>query len=140
MQRAFWTSVLLTAALAAGGCDNDLDLPIPDPPVMVTDTFTGNIGVNGASTHTFVIAAAGRVTATLTELTPDNTVTVGFALGTWNDTTRICQQVIPKDTATLGEIIVGDTNGPVGGSLCARIYDTGTLTAGIGYTITVEHP
>lgn len=138
MQRAFLGTLVLVAALAAGGCDNDLDTTPTEPAPTTTDTFTGTINVNGASTHTVTISAAGTVNATLTEVTPDNTIAVGFALGTWSDTTNVCQQVIPRDSALQGVILTGNVSGP--GKVCVRIYDTGKLTGALSYSISVTHP
>ena len=140
MQRAFWKSLVLAAALVAGGCDNDIGTTPSEQAPLITDIFTGSINVNGAATHTFLILATGRVTATLNEVLPDNTIPVGFVLGTWNGTTGACQQVIPIDNALQGHILVGEVTGPAGGLLCVRIYDTGKLTASTDYKITVEHP
>jgi len=139
MQRAFWGTLVLVAAVAAGGCDNELDnTPPVEPPPTVTETFTGTINVNGAATHTVTIAAAGTVTATLTEITPDTTIAVGFALGTWNPTLSVCQQVIPNDNALQGQLLTGNVSGP--GQLCVRIYDTGKLTGALNYSVSVTHP
>lgn len=139
MQRAFWTSLMLAAAVVAGGCDNDVGNTPTEPPPTVTETFTGTVDVNGGMSHTFTIAAAGTVTATLTEVTPDSTVPVGFALGTWNASSSTCQQVIPNDAALQGLILTGSVQGA--GILCVRLYDPGDkLTAPVGYTVTVVHP
>jgi hypothetical protein len=139
MQRAFWGVLVLAAAVAVGGCDNELDnTPTPPPPATTTDTFTGTINVNGAAVHTVNIAAAGTVTATLTEITPDNTIAVGFALGTWNASSSVCQQIIPNDNALQGQILTGNASGP--GQLCVRIYDTGKMTGALTYSISVTHP
>lgn len=139
MQRAFLKSLLLAAAVAAGGCDNDIDNQTPtEPAPTTTETFSGTINVNGAMTHVFTTAAAGTVTATLTELTPDSTAIVGFALGTWNASSMTCQQIIPNDNAPQGHILTGNASGA--GALCARVYDTGKLTAALNYTFSVVHP
>jgi hypothetical protein len=139
MQRVFLGILALAALVAVGGCDNELENLTPtEPAPTTTDTFTGSISVNGGMSHTFLIAAAGTVTATLTEVTPDNTAVVGFALGRWNASSSFCEQIIPKDDAVQGQILTGNVAGL--GTLCARIYDTGKLTAPIGYTVTVVHP
>jgi hypothetical protein len=138
MQRAFWGVLVLAAAVAVGGCDNDLDTTPTEPAPTTTDTFNGSINVNGAASHTVTIAAAGTVTATLAEITPDPAIAVGFALGTWNTTTSACQQMIPNDNALQGQILTGNVSGP--GQLCVRIYDTGKLTGALNYRFTVNHP
>ncbi|MBA2302480.1 MAG: hypothetical protein H0W08_07580 [Acidobacteria bacterium] len=138
MQQAFWKSLLLAAAVVAGGCDNDVGTTPTEPAPTTTDTFTGTINVNGAATHTFPVAAAGTVTVTLTGITPNATIAVGFALGTYDAASTTCQQVRSNDAALQGQILTGSVSGV--GTLCARIYDTGKLTEGVGYTFTVQHP
>lgn len=138
MQRAFWKSLLLAAAVVAGGCDNEVGNSPTTPPATTTDTFTGSINVNGAMTHTFAVVVAGTVTATLTAVSPDATVATGFGLGTWNATSSTCQQVLANDAAIAGQILTGNASGP--GTLCARIYDSGKLTEPLSYTLTVVHP
>ena len=65
----------------------------PDAPTAptVTETFTGTLTVNGATTHPFPIDAivGGTVTATLKTIAPDGDSVVGLSLGTWNGST--CQ-------------------------------------------------
>jgi len=136
MRRTLCGIVLLMGALLATGCDNDPDIVTPTPPTLITDTFTGSINVNGAATHTFSVAVAGNVTATLTAVTPDAAIQVGFGLGTWNGTN--CQLILTKDDGLQGNAVPGFASGP--GTLCARIYDVGKLTQALGYTLTVVHP
>lgn len=137
MLRTLCGTVLLIGALLATGCDNDPDLPdTPTAPDPVTDTFTGSINVNGAATHTFTVPSAGIVTATLTAVTPDATVQVGFGLGTWNGSN--CQMVLVKDDGLQGNAVTGLNSSA--GTLCVRIYDVGRMTESLGYTLTVSHP
>ena len=138
MRRTFCTTVLLVGALLAAGCDNEIDNPTTPPdPTMVTETFTGTINLNGATTHNFNVVAPGDVTLTLTEVAPDATVQVGVALGTWNGAN--CFVVLPKDDAVKGSVLIGRVTGT--GTLCARIYDSGgRVTQPLTYTLTVEHP
>jgi len=132
------SGVLVVAAMFAAGCDNTVENATPPtgPSPTVTDTFTGNININGAATHTFTVSAIGTVVVTLSGVTPDATVVTGFSLGTWNGSS--CQTVIAKDDAVQGNVLTGSVSGP--GLLCARIYDVGKLPDTIGYTLTVVHP
>jgi ABC-type molybdate transport system substrate-binding protein len=139
MQRAFWATLVLAAAVSVAGCDNELDnTPDPGPAPTTTETFTGTSHVNGAAVHQVTISAAGSMTATLTEVAPDNTIGVGFALGVWNGTTSTCQHVITNDNAAQGQILTGNVSGP--GQVCARVYDTGRLTGALNYAISITHP
>ena len=138
MRRTFCGTVLLTGALLTAGCDNDGGGTTPtDPAPRVTEIFTGTVTVNGAITHTFTVAAAGLVEATLTDVTPDATVQIGLGLGTWNGSN--CFVTLPKDDAVKGNVVPGQVSGP--GTLCARIYDPASrLTEPLNYTLTIVHP
>lgn len=139
MRRTFYGTVLLMSALLVAGCDNTVEngsTPTAPAPTT-TETFTGTINVNGASIHTFTIAAAGIVTATLTAVTPDAAVQVGMDLGTWNGSN--CQVILTKADAVQGHVLTGQVSGT--GTLCARISDpAGRLTQALSYTLTVVHP
>ena len=133
------TLAALLLALAAGACssDNNNNTPTaPTTPTTVTETYADTIARNGARTHNFSSAASGTVTATLTTLSPDSALKVGFSLGTWNG--QNCQLVITNDAATQGTVVTGGVSSL--GSLCVRIYDVGNITDPITYEITVVHP
>ena len=137
MRRLSHAAVALMAALCLAGCDNDLeDLPTTPDPVMTTEEFTGTIAVNGAATHTFIVIQSGTTTATLTEVTPDPAIGVGFIMGTWNGT--VCQTVLSMDNAIQGNTLTGTSNGA--GTLCVRVHDNGKLTEPLTYKLTVVHP
>jgi hypothetical protein len=132
---------LAVAVAGLTGCDNtvnDSGFIVNNPtPVYVTETFTGSLAKNGAVTHPFVVNTGGTVVATLKEITPDNTIALGIALGTWNGTS--CQIVQPDDDALLGASVTGTVTST--GVLCVRIYDAaGKLTDTSSYSIDVNHP
>src|SRR5574339_516649 len=89
-------ALLLLAPLAAGcGDDNSTNTPTAPTPVAVTETFSGTLTPNGGVTHEFVVQQAGTVTAKLTALAPDDTVTIGLNIGTWNG--AVCAALLPND-------------------------------------------
>ena len=126
-------------ALTSAACGDNLSTTTPTdstPVTPTTDIFPGAINPNGASTHTFSTARSGAITATLSTLSPDNTVTVGLSLGTWNG--ESCQTVIARDTAVMGNSIVGTASSA--GSFCVRVYDVGKLVESTSYEVQVVHP
>lgn len=137
---------ILLLALAAGvaGCDdNNTDIPTtptnPSPTTpTVTETFTGTLTRNGASSTAFSATAGGTVTATLTTLEPDGTIPVGLSLGAW--TGSACQvSGISNDAAVQGTVVTGTVTSAA--ALCVRIYDAAEKVSGtMNYTITVAHP
>lgn len=128
------------AIAAAAGCSNNTPTtPTEPPPQTFTEVFSGTIGPNGGSSHSFIAQASGTVSLTLISLQPDATVPIGIALGTW--TGAACQIIIAADRALPGTIL----NGSVGssGSLCARASDAaGNIAQGarVTYEFQVVHP
>jgi hypothetical protein len=135
MRQLRWVS--LACALAAAACGSDTTTtPTTPTPVILTDTFTGTLNQNGGQTYTFLTAASGNITATLTTVAPDSTLVVGLSLGTYNGSA--CQIVLAKDNAIQGASVVGSGNST--GTFCVRIYDVGKITDPITYQIDVMHP
>ena len=128
----------LVAALAGAACDSGDQIPnTPTPtPATVTETYSGTISVNAAINYTFQTKAAGTVTARLSSVLPDNTVSLGLALGTWNGVS--CAVVIANDSTREGNAVVGSVSGA--GQLCVRIYDVGNLPAPATFEVVVIHP
>jgi hypothetical protein len=133
--RAF---LILPLALVAGACHgNTVTTPTLPSPTLVTETFTGTIGINGAATHPFTTTTTGTVTATLTNMAPDSTLTIGLSMGTWNGAT--CAIVLANDKAVRTSVVTG-TVSTIAGNLCVRIYDVGGISAPTDYEVTVIHP
>jgi hypothetical protein len=121
--------MIVVAALIASGaaaCDSG-DTPTnpidPTPPEMVTETFTGVVGQNGAVNFTFTTKAAGQVTARLTAVSPDNTITLGVSLGEWNGLS--CEIKVTNDSTIEGAGVSGLVSGI--GILCLRVFDAGKI-------------
>jgi hypothetical protein len=129
-------AVLLLAPLAAGcGGDDTPTTPTAPTPVAVTEQFTGDLNPNSGRTHPFIVQQAGAVIARLSALTPDDTLTVGLSLGTWNG--QVCQILLANDAALLNTSVTG--NAQQTGQFCVRIYDVGKLTGSTDYSIDITH-
>jgi hypothetical protein len=132
-------------ALSLAGCDSG-DTPgtptDPTPPEIITETFTGTVGQNGAVTFNFTTKAAGQVVARLSVIGPDATVPMGISLGEWN--TFACEIKLSNDNAVQGSAVAGNVSGA--GILCVRIYDIGKIPdpnpdpVRLTFEIIVSHP
>ena len=132
-----FVAFVLPVAMFAVACEGDIaSIPTTPDPVTVTETFTGSVNINGAATHAFVTFATGAVTATLTSLGENPPAAIGLSLGTMSGST--CSLVLTNDKAVVTSIVTGTVT-TLGGSLCVRIYDVGSLTASVPYEIRVEH-
>jgi len=129
--------IVLAAATGAVGCGSDNAPTTPSEPaaVSVTETFSDTVTVNGAKTTPFTANRAGTVTAKLTALSPDDTITLGLSIGTWNG--AACALSITNDAAKLNATVVGTAQAT--GQFCARVYDVGLLTAATNYTLEITH-
>jgi hypothetical protein len=140
MRRSIVSAVLLglSVALLGVGCGSTAatTTTTTTPATTTTEMFISSVNVNGAATYAFTATTAGTVTATLTTVGPDNTVTIGLALGTWNGTA--CQLILTNDAAVQGAVITGSVSGT--GSLCVRVYDVGKLTAAATFEVDIVHP
>ena len=142
MYRRSVLSVILTTALFASSAacgDNSTTTPIAPSTPQVTETFPGEINVNGAMTFPFTVSTGGFVTATLTAVGPDSTTIIGFSIGTLNN--NVCTVTglgMYLDNAVQGATILGSVSAP--GTLCLRVYDVGKMTGPTTFSIDVAHP
>jgi hypothetical protein len=131
------TVLAMALALGTVACGSDTTTtPTPTTPTTVTDTFNGALTANGAFTSPFTTAASGTITATLTTLSPNSTLVVGLALGTWNG--NACQIVLTKDSATQSSFIVGQAS--ASSTFCVRVFDVGNVTDPQTVEVQVNHP
>ena len=134
--RTFRALLLLAPLAAACGSDDPTTNPNAPTPIAVTETLSGTLTRNGGITHEFVVQQAGQISVRLTALAPDDTVTVGLSLGTWNG--QVCQAILPNDRAKLNATVTGNAQNT--GFFCARVYDAdGSLPTPTEYTIEVTH-
>ena len=130
---------LVPIAALAVGCSGDIDnLPTTPDPVIVTETFTGTLNINGGVTQNVFTGATGAVSSTLTSLGDNPPARVGFSMGTLGST-GVCTPVLVNDNAVVNSTLAG-TVSTLAGSLCVRVYDTGALTETVNFTFTVTHP
>ena len=131
----FPLAALVAAVLFSSACSKTPTTPTTPTTATVTDTFSGTLSRNGASSYAFSVSAAGFVYATLTTVA-DSTTVVGLSLGTWTGTS--CTVVLSNDQAVQGTTVTGSVTGI--GTLCARVYDVGKVASPLDYQITVVHP
>ena len=89
----------------------------------------------GGVTFPFSVQQTGTITATLTALSPDSSVTVGLLMGTWNGTS--CAVSIVNDAATVNATVTGNATGT--GNFCVRVYDVGKLSAPTDFNVSIVH-
>jgi hypothetical protein len=141
MARITPLALALVAAFSVSACSTN-PFPTPTdtsiPATEVTETFDGQLTVNGAVAHPFAVQRSGTVTLRLLALDPSD-ATIGLSLGTWNANANVCALTpnLANDSAGGGATVIGTASVP--GSFCARVYDVGRLSGPTLYTLNVTH-
>ncbi len=134
---------LLAAALFAG-CGKP---PTAPTPVLATETVTGTVDVLGSSTKTFTvdydndISDASLTVASLTRVSDGTPVTVTIGIGFGEiafDGSCVLATRYTSNAAAIGQELIA-AGAFFGGDYCFRIFDSGTLTEPVTYTVTLKH-
>jgi hypothetical protein len=140
MLRTTLSAAAVAAVFGATACSSNNPFPTPPdtstPATAVTETFDGQLTVNGAVAHPFAVGRVGTVTVRLTAVDPTD-VTIGLSLGTWNANANTCALIITNDAALGGATVIGTAS--TAGAFCVRVYDVGRLSRSILYTLDVTH-
>ena len=130
--------VLVAAALAAScGSDTPTTPTSTTPTSPVTESFVSQLSVKGTSSRSFAIPSRGSVSVTLSATTPSGTVVgLGVGIPRANGSGCLLSTSLSTGAASAPQIIIdADT-----GEYCVQIYDLGTLTDPISFTIAIVHP
>jgi hypothetical protein len=132
------TAVTLAAVFAAG-CGG-----IVDPSQNKTDTFTGTIAPGGQGTpHGFSASKTGEISVKVTQITPSSSNTFVGVIWTGRAGDGSCAGQLG---AVFGQNNFAQVNLPaistqiLSGSYCLVLYDVGSFTTTVSYTLTVSHP
>lgn len=141
-----WTSATLTGALLATLASACGSSPA-SPTGLETETFTGTVAVGGLDTKTFVVtynatATDGGMTITSLATAADQTpvvTTIGLGFGSVN-ANGACRLDAARTTpaAVLNQELVA-SGAFAAGTYCIQVFDAGTLTEPLIYTVVVRH-
>jgi len=120
--------------LVCAGCGSNPAAPTVST-APVTETFSSMLSAGGASTRTFRLTFRGPITATVTSVDPAVAVGVGIGIAGGTPSCSLTKSAVLPAGATLVLSDVADV-----GSYCAEIYDPGTVTGHVNFSITIQHP
>ena len=124
----------------AAGCAGEIDnIPTTPDPVIVTDTFTGTMNINGAATHNVFTSATGHGDGDLTSLGENAPAKVGFSMGTLS-TVGTCTVVVCITTTPWSTRSLTGTVATLNGSLCVRVLRRRRDDRAGRLHLTVTHP
>ncbi len=135
-------AMLLTLA---AGCGNKNTAPTP---VLTTDTFSGTVAVLGTSTQVFTVNYALSYSDAAVKLTSLKTVanatdvgkTIGVGFGSINSFDGSCLRSasFSTNTASVNQLLTASGQF-LSGQYCVQVFDAGTLTEPVSYSIEVQH-
>jgi hypothetical protein len=105
-------------------------------PSTVSESFTGSLETRSFFSRTFIVGKAGTVKLTLTSLAPPSQQ-IGLGLGTPGVGLSCDLNVTVKATGTAAAQLASQVNP---GRYCVEVYDLGTLTDAVSFTLLIEHP
>lgn len=141
-------SVLLTCAILAAlgsaalatacGKDNQTTTtPTPTPTGPTTATFASRLTPGGAVSRSFAATTAGTISVTLTNAGGPST-RVGLGLGI--PTTGIAKCGLSRSIVTTPGATPQITANVDAGQYCVTIYDIGTISNPIDFSLTLVYP
>ena len=133
------TFALLVCGMAVGlsSCSNTPTAPTTTIVSPATETFSSLLSVKGAATRAFSTHNRGTVSVTLSATTPPGMV-VGIGVGIPRVNGTGCSLTSSVNTAagTASQLeLTAET-----GDYCVQIYDLGTLSAQLAFTLSFTHP
>jgi hypothetical protein len=140
MKRFLAGLALLACSACSGGSSGSTPTTPSTPPLAPTsETFTGTVSVGGSDSHSFVVKLSnGLLTATLTATSPSSTVPMGLGIGTSsNGTCSLLSGGAVIATASTTAQLTG-TNF-ASGTYCVQVFDVGSQSADVTYSVTVTH-
>jgi len=129
--------LLLVPLALTAGCGGGEDSPTAPAPTVVNERFSGTLEPSGSVVHPFRVSVAGQVDVSLISVTPDSSLNLAVAIGTWDGTT--CTTVTTNANARQGTIALsGDA---LIGDFCVRVFDSGKIPAGTtaSYALQINH-
>lgn len=130
---------VLACALCLSGCGDDnggVTSPTPNSG-PTSETFVSDVVVRGSAWRLVAVTRPGTLSATLTEASQPATV-IGFGVGIRGGTGGGCLLnsgvTVPAGSAPQVDVEVDP------GVYCVKIYDVGTLTDRLAFTIRIVYP
>jgi len=128
-----WMVVAVGAAIMFAGCGSDSTPTTPsNTSTTVKENWSSVVAPGGASTRSFTVNSAGTIVVTLT-----GGPTVGLGVGLPRTSGGGCRLGVSVNAspATTPQI----STQADAGQYCVQVYDLGTLTDPIGFSLTIEH-
>ncbi len=133
-----WMTALILAgalALAMAACSDPVPPAAPTPVTpTTTETFPGTLVVGGVNTLPFTVSQVGGLEVTLSSVDP--LATIGIGVGTLGNGTCSLSKTVTTGPGSTAQLTGTAT---IAGDFCLQVFDTGTLTGSVAFTVSVLH-
>jgi len=140
----FLALIMPFVSVGCGGSSSSTSTPTTPAPTTYTETFSGNLTQGQTdygppdAPHHFTIHQAGNIDATLTDIQPLSTITLGIGLGVWDSTANTCTLQVTSNAARLNLTLAASVSTP--GEICVGVFDVGNIsTDTVAYTVVINH-
>jgi len=136
--RTALAAFVLASSLTIAGCDEDTPTTPTVEPTTTTVTFASTLAPGGSSTRSFEVTRAGTVSATLVAVGGSTTLKVGLGVGIplADGSGCVLSRSVDTVSGTTAQLeLAVDT-----GKYCLQIYDLGTLTGAVSFSINLVFP
>ena len=132
----WWLVAAVTGAMMVSGCGDNNSTPTTPSSTSgpVTESWSSAVAPGGASTRSFKVTSAGTLSVTLTGAG----ATLGLGVGLPRTTGGGCRLGVAV-IASAGSSPQISTQADAG-QYCVQVYDLGTLTDPVGFSLKIEHP
>ena len=125
----------LLIALVATACGDGNTSTTPSPtPTATGESWSSVLAPGGQSTRSFTVNASGTIAVTLTNAD----TTLGVGVGVPRVTGGGCRLGVLVNTGGGSVPQISTQADP--GQYCVQVFDLGTLTDPIPFTLTIDHP
>ncbi len=128
---------LLTTVTVAGCSDEDTPTT-PTPRTVEQVTWSTNLATGGATSRSFRTTRNGTVSITLQSLAGSTTLRAGLGVGIPLGDGTGC--VLSRSVETTAGATAQLELSVDAGSYCVQVYDPGTLTQPVGFTLLLVYP
>jgi hypothetical protein len=126
--------LVFVAAIAAACGDNTTPTSPTTPTKPAAENWSSTLSPGGTSSRSFTVTAAGIINVTMTGAGS----TVGLGVGLPRTSGGGCRLGVSVNTGG-GSAPQISTQADVG-QYCVQVFDLGTLTDPIAFTLTIDHP
>ena len=128
---------LLLAPWSEGCGSSSTTAPSTTATSPTTDTFSSILYVGSAVSRSYTLSTAGTVTASLVSAAPP-AIVIGFGVGIplSNDAGCVLSSSLNTTAGPTAQVTAAvDT-----GAYCVQVFDPGTVTDPVSFTINIVHP